>query len=106
MSCAVAPGEIPSGCTPVLAFGELFPRRAVSATRDDAPGLSRKGRARYVAAWRGGFREQNIVEKLARAFRPGEGKRVRSCFAARNFKCGETSGAQIHVEYAGATRAD
>ena len=47
-----------------------------------------------------GGRGQNIVEKLARAFRPGEGKRVRSCFAARNFKGRETSGAQIHVEYA------
>src|ERR1700736_4728496 len=56
--------------------------------------------ARGQAARRGGFGEQNIVEKLARAFRPGEGKRVRSCFAARNFKCRETSGAQIHVEYA------
>src|ERR1700720_561000 len=55
---------------------------------------------RGQAARRGGFGEQNIVEKLARAVRPGEGKRVRSCFAARNFKCRETSGAQIHVEYA------
>ena len=61
---------------------------------------------RGQAPRRGGFREQNIVEKLARAFRPGEGKRVRSCFVARNFKGRQTSGAQIHVEYAGATRAN
>src|ERR1700730_179574 len=61
---------------------------------------------RGQAARRGGFGEQNIVEKLACAFRPGKGKRVRSCLAARNFKCRETSDAQIHVEHAGATRAD
>ena len=84
-----------SGSLEGASRGDLFPEQEAGHR-----GSAGKARARGQAPRRGGFREQNIVEKLARAFPPGEGKRVRSCFVARNFKCRETSGAQIHVEYA------
>src|SRR5262249_48945680 len=69
-------------------------------------GWARKVAARSQAARRAGFGKQNIVEKLAGAFRPGEGKRVRSRLAARNFKCRETSSTQVRVENAGAAHTD
>jgi hypothetical protein len=74
-------------CLEGASRGDLFPDQ--EAGHRCSAG---KARARGQAPRRGGFREQNIVEKLARAFRPGEGKRVRSCVVARNFKCRETSG--------------
>ena len=76
-----------SGSLESASRGDLFPEQEAGHR-----GSAGKARARGQAPRRGGFREQNIVEKLARAFRPGEGKRVRSCVVARNFKCRETSG--------------
>jgi hypothetical protein len=69
-----------SGLLEGASRGDLFPEQ--EAGHRCSAG---KARARGQAPRRRRFREQNIVEKLARAFRPGEGKRVRSCVVARNF---------------------